>query len=104
MTIRALLDTSVLVPVRTRIALLGAARSGVFVAVWSPWIIAELNRVLTWLWLERTGGVLSPANQRACSNAANAMMVLLLDAFVLVDPHGVDTRADWLNDPFDFPI
>ena len=46
--IRAVLDTNVLVPPGLRRDLQNAAQEGAFEALWSPWIIAELNRVLTW--------------------------------------------------------
>jgi len=45
--IRAVLDTSVLVPVRLREDLQSLAQDGAFTALWSPWIISELHRVLT---------------------------------------------------------
>lgn len=45
--IRAVLDTSVLAPPRLRRELQVAAQADLFVGYWSPWIIAELNRVLT---------------------------------------------------------
>jgi hypothetical protein len=44
---RAVLDTSVLVPPGLRRGFQQSAVNGDFVALWSPWIIAELNRVLT---------------------------------------------------------
>jgi len=46
--IRAVIDTNVLVPPRLRRDLQNAAEEGMFTALWSPWIIAELNRVLPW--------------------------------------------------------
>ncbi len=55
-------------------------------AIWSPWIVAELNRFLTWQWIERSSGDTSPANWRSCSTAAATMMDLLLDSFELSDP------------------
>ncbi|MGZ6322297.1 MAG: hypothetical protein ACXWQR_23690 [Ktedonobacterales bacterium] len=45
--IRAVIDTSSLVSTRLRRELQTAAQVGIFTAYWSPWIIAELNRVLT---------------------------------------------------------
>jgi len=63
-----------------------AAAVGVVVAIWSPWIVAELNRVLTWQWIERSGGNTSPANWRACSAAASTMLDFLLASFEAVDP------------------
>jgi predicted nucleic acid-binding protein len=82
------------------------AFQGVFIAVWSPWIIAELDRVLVWQWItERTHGDLSPANQRACSQAAKRMMTLLLSAFEVVNPRPPYPPAwDTLHDTDDHPI
>src|SRR5271165_6426913 len=77
--LRAVIDTSVLFSPRLRAELQELAFQGAFIAIWSPWIIAELDRVLVWQWItERTQGDLSPANQRACSQAAKRMMTLLL--------------------------
>jgi len=99
--IRAVLDTNVLVPPGLRRDLQNAAQEGAFEALWSPWIIAELNRVLTWKWIERTatplssggirdvGGVtcdLTAANWDRCSAAAAAMMEILVATFEAVDP------------------
>ena len=49
--LRAVVDTSTLVSPRLRRALQQRAQLGTFEAVWSPWIVAELNRVLVWRWL-----------------------------------------------------
>ena len=69
--LRAVIDTSVLFSPRLRAELQELAFQGVFIAIWSPWIIAELDRVLVWQWIaERTHGDLSPVNQRACGQAA----------------------------------
>jgi hypothetical protein len=43
---RAVIDTSSLVPPMLRRELQQAAQLGLFTVIWSPWIIAELNRVL----------------------------------------------------------
>ncbi|HVA91841.1 MAG TPA: PIN domain-containing protein, partial [Chloroflexota bacterium] len=51
--IRAVLDTSVLVPAWLRVDLQSLAQDGAFTAIWSPWIIGELHRTLTWHWLAR---------------------------------------------------
>ena len=114
--IRAVLDTSVLVPPRLRRDLQNAAQEGVFIALWSPWIIAELNRVLTWKWVERTVVLagrddssiacdLSPANWSRCSAAATAMMEILVATFEVVAPRPPYPAAwDSLADPQDVPI
>src|SRR6185312_16405255 len=104
--VRAVIDTSVLFSPRLRAELQELAFQGVFIAVWSPWIIAELDRVLVWQWItERTHGDLSLANQRACSQAAKRMMTLLLSAFEVVNPRPPYPPAwDALHDSDDHPI
>ena len=71
-----------------------------YVGIWSPWIIAELNRVLTWDWIQRNRG-----SEHACSEAAKKMMELLLPAFELVNPLPPYPVA-WpeLNDLWDLPV
>jgi hypothetical protein len=112
--IRAVLDTNVLVPPGLRRDLQNAAEEGMFTALWSPWIIAELNRVLTWKWVERTmapsrdGGAacdLSAANWGRCSTAAAAMMEILVSTFEVVAPRPPYPEAwDTLADLHDVPI
>ncbi len=106
MPIRAVVDTNVLFSPRLRAELQELALQGVFTAVWSPWIIAELNRVLVWQWInERTKGDLSSANERACSQSAKRMMTLLLSAFEVVNPRPPYPDAwDNLGDIYDHPI
>ncbi len=103
--IRAVLDTSVLVQRGPRRALQLAAADGRYTALWSPWIIAELHRVLTWRWIERTQGDLSPANHARCSQSAKVMMRILTPTFELIDdrPPYPDAWAS-LTDEDDVPI
>ena len=89
--IRAVIDTSSLVPSRLRRELQQAAQLGAFTAIWSPWIIAELNRVLVWRWIKdppsgMPAGDLSDANERRCGAAAKVMMQWLLPSFEVVAP------------------
>src|SRR5688572_14049891 len=44
-----------------------AVNDGALIAVWSPLIISELNRLLTWLWIRRHGDDLSESARRQCS-------------------------------------
>ena len=103
---RAVIDTNVLFSSRMRAELQELALQGAFTAMWSPWIVAELNRVLVWQWIaERTKGDLSPANERACSQAAKKMMNLLISAFETVNPRPPYPDAwDRLSDADDHPI
>lgn len=108
--IRAVVDTSSLVPARLRRDLQQAAQIGAFVGIWSPWIIAELNRVLVWRWIKdaptnRAPDDLSDANERRCAVAAKTMMEWLLPSFELVAPLPPYPPA-WstLSDQWDHPI
>ena len=102
---RAVIDTSVLFKPSLRAELQRLAVQGVFAAIWSPWIIAELNRVLVWRWLATTGGDLATANHIRCSQSAKKMMALLLAAFEVVNPRPPYPDA-WstLSDADDQPI
>jgi hypothetical protein len=118
--IRAVVDTSVLVPARLRAELQSPALDGAFTAIWSPWIIAELYRTLTWQWIERSAvGVTTPngttvtacdltlANWRRCGASAKRMLELLLTTpqWELVDPRPPYPPA-WpsLDDVWDEPV
>jgi len=103
--IRAVLDTSVLFPAALREDLQSLAQAGLFIGIWSPWIIAELNRVLTWRWIRQAGGDLSRANERACGSAAKRMMEVLLATFEVALPQPPYPAA-WgsLTDVWDQPI
>lgn len=104
--IRAVLDTSSLYADRMRRELQQVAAAGLFTGLWSPWIIAELNRVLTWRWIRtRMSGDLSSAAERACGEAANAMMAALLPTFEVVAPRPPYPPA-WatLSDRNDYPV
>jgi hypothetical protein len=85
-TIRAVADTSSLVSSRLRRDLHEAAHRGAFTAIWSPWIIAELNRALVWRWLDWSQGDRSRANRSRSSQAAETMMAIMLPTFELVAP------------------
>lgn len=103
--IRAVIDSSSLVSSRHRHRIHEAAVDRACAAVWSPWIIAELNRVLTWLWIEREGGDLSASSRRRYSEASKAMMTVLLPAFELVAPLPPYPPAwESLTDAADIPV
>jgi hypothetical protein len=108
--IRAVVDTSSLVPSYLRQELQKAANSQAFVSIWSPWIIAELNHVLVWRWIKHPPlglipNDLSRANKNRSDEAAKKMMKLLLPFFELVDPRPPYPPA-WptLTDEWDIPI
>jgi PIN domain len=109
----AVLDTSVLVPTALRRDLVEAAALRRFTAIWSPWIIAELNRVLTWRYIKQhlplginvEGASSVRQHERAISRASKAMMTLLVPVFEVVDPKPPYPAA-WatLRDVWDVPI
>lgn len=103
--IRAVVDTSSLVSVRLRRMLQQQAQLGTFEAIWSPWIVAELNRVLVWRWLKRTGYDVSAANQSTCGESAKLMMDYLIPFFTMVDPKP-PYPPPWaeLTDVWDYPV
>lgn len=109
-SVRAVIDTSALVPARLRRELQQAAQLGAYTAIWSPWIIAELNRVLVWRWIKSPpagmpDGDLSDANERRCSEAAKLMMQWLLPSFEVVSPLPPYPPAwETLTDQWDHPI
>ena len=103
--IRAVLDTSTLVGSARRRDLQEAAALGLFEAIRSPWIVAELNRVLTWRAIERSGGDLSAARYKRLSVSSKAMMGYLTATFVVGDPKPPHPPPwDDLADPGDVPI
>jgi hypothetical protein len=120
LAIRAVLDTSVLVPARLREELQSLAQDGAFTAIWSPWIIAELYRTLTWRWIAHpavrvttaggnvvTACDISPANWARCGQQAKRMMQILLSTpnWQLVDPRPPYPPAwETLDDVWDEPI
>jgi hypothetical protein len=101
---RAVVDTSALVSYRHDLQSLAQAR--LFTALWSPWIIAELNRVLTWHWLTRIRPHDGSAESYArCSQASKTMMTLLFSTFKLIHPEPPYPPAwDTATDIWDQPI
>ena len=79
--IKAVCDTSVLVPPSSRRRLVQAAREGLFVPYWSPWIIGELYRVLMWQWFEDKRG-----DYALCAKLSNTMMEQMSAYFLVADP------------------
>lgn len=85
---RAVVDTSVLVPIWSRLLLIHlATHPAIFTPIWCEWIIAETWRVLTVQHVKRQP-LASPADERRLSAMANAMLMALLPVmeFVSVVP------------------
>jgi hypothetical protein len=107
---RAVVDTSALVLPGLRRQLQQASDAGLYIPIWSPWIVAELNRVLVWRWIKdapppRLANDLSDASERRCSLMAQRMMTFLLSTFEVVSPVPPYPQA-WpqLTDVGDYPI
>jgi hypothetical protein len=86
--------------------LIDYARAGYLELIWSPLIIAEANRLLTWLWLKRNGGDQSNASWSRCSDAAKRMFSRLTQVFRVVDdcPPHEQLWTDRPADDWDVPI
>lgn len=81
---RAVLDTSVLVPVWSRLLLADlATRPVLYTPIWCEWIIAETWRVLTVLHF-RQQATFSPADERRLSVLANSMLLHLLPIMTII--------------------
>jgi len=104
--IRALIDTNVLVQSHWLNPIVLAAREGHLQPLWSPLIIAEANRYLTWRWIKRNRGLLSNEMWEACSRDAKTWFSHVTRAFEVVEdrpPHA----ALWIAeppDPHDIPL
>jgi len=98
---RAVIDACVFGHPRQWIApLIDAAKHGDVDLIWSPVIIAETHRLLTWQWLRRRGGDLSRVSWRACSEAAKDFLHWVRWAFEVVDDRPPD-EALWTDRPRD---
>ena len=84
--LRAVVDSCIFPHVQAWLKpILEDARLGYVLPLWSPLILAESNRTLTWLWLTRHGGDLSAESRRRCSEAAKQMFTHLTTAFRIVE-------------------
>jgi hypothetical protein len=98
---RAVIDTCVFAHLNQWISpLVDAARNGNVELIWSPVIIAETHRLLTWQWLLRHDGDLSRQSWDACSEQAKAFWRWVSPAFRVVDDRPPD-EPSWTNRPRD---
>jgi predicted nucleic acid-binding protein len=90
----AVVDTSALFGHHGRKAIVEACNAGILVAVWSPHIVAELNRVLAISWLEKYGSSKDSLNRM--SRSSKDMMDVLTSVFEIVDtgPTEAETAID----------
>ncbi|MBV8642864.1 MAG: PIN domain-containing protein [Candidatus Eremiobacteraeota bacterium] len=98
----AVLDTSVLYGEASRRQLVSAVNEGRFDGVWSPHVIAELNRVLTIRWLREHGS--GVASLRDLSQSAKKMMAFLFVVLRLVDTSRTDAPTIDLRDADDYHL
>lgn len=103
----AVLDSSVLVPAWSRVALqqFAVPPRELFVPVWSEWIVAETWRVLTRQWIVRASTHGQP-EWGEFTRLANSMMRYLLPAMRTASLHRIDGPGAWptLRDRDDLPI
>lgn len=88
------------------VPILDGARNGAVIPVWSPLIIAEVNRLLTWLWLKREQGDQSEGAWKRCSDASKRWFSLMTTFFRVVDDHP-PYEGTWSEEPsdiWDIPI
>jgi predicted nucleic acid-binding protein len=98
---RAVIDTCVFGRLSQWIApLVLAARQGDVELVWSPTIIAEVHRLLTWMWLRRHGGDLSERAWQACSADAKGFLRWVRESFRVVEDRPPDEIL-WTEQPRD---
>jgi hypothetical protein len=92
----AVLDSSVLVPRWSRVALQQIANTAApaYVPFWSEWIVAETWRVLTWRRLARSTAT-SEAAWRAQTRSANTMLRLLLRVMRMASLYGFAGAPAW---------
>ena len=97
--IKALCDTSVLVPSGIRKKLVMSAELGLFTPYWSPWIIGELYRVLTYQLMDYQ------YSKQTISQLSKKMMLLMTPFFDVIDLKPPLPKG-WLGkvDPDDIPI
>lgn len=101
--IKALLDANVLIPDGKRKTLVTYARLGYFDGYWSPWIIEEMARHVTWRWARAYG--LGNDSRKSLSRRAKLAMGHLESTFRVISP-SMPYPPSWpsLRDPGDHPI
>lgn len=104
--LRAVIDSCVFARRAWLDAIIDSARVGHLVPFWSPCIIAETNRLLTWLWLKRHAGPMNDAAWRRLSRDAHRWFEIMSTVFHLVDdrPPLVPMWTAGPADPHDAPI
>ena len=83
-----------------------AAEDGILIAVWSPLIISEVNRLLTWLWIRRHDNDTSESARRQCSANFKVWYANVAVHFQVVEdrPPLAEMWTDTPPDLWDAPI
>jgi hypothetical protein len=85
--------------------ILRSARVGYVVPIWSPLIVYEVSRYLTWRWLQQNGGDQSRGARRACSLQLKNWFTEMTALFRVAEdcpPH--EETWDSPRDAWDVPI
>lgn len=101
--VKALLDANVLIPHRTRQTLEMYSRLGFYEGYWSPWIVEEMGRGVTWRWIRANGT--DRASRDNLSRLAKVAMRHLEPTLRVVSPT-LPYPAAWpaLRDAGDHPV
>ena len=104
--LRTLVDANVFARRDWMQAVRRAAEVGWIEPLWSPAIIAEVVRVLTWLWIGRNGGDVSDWARRAHPREAHQWFASMTALFRVVEdrPPLESSWSDVPRDPHDAPI
>lgn len=101
----AVIDTCVFPRKKWLDSIRDAAQAGYLVPVWSPLIIAEVTRLLTWQWLHRHRGEQTPSTWARCSADAKAWFTLMTAVFrVAEDAPPLEDAWESPRDEWDLPL
>jgi hypothetical protein len=101
----AVIDSCVFPHTRWLDRIRDSAQAGDIVPVWSPLIVAEVTRLLTWQWLERNRGELTRASWARCSADAKRWFSLMSTVFrVAEDCPPREDAWDSPADEWDLPV
>jgi hypothetical protein len=102
----AVVDANIFLKADWMKTILDAVQDGVLIAVWSPLIISEVNRLLTWHWLRKNGADVGEPARRRCSADFKKWYAKVAVHFHVVEDRPPLERmwTDAPRDPWDQPI